>query len=54
MVPLFALFARNALPSRNATISNNAKGGTCVVEAPARFSSEKRRAEARRLLLLIG
>jgi hypothetical protein len=33
MVPLFALFALNASLAWKATNSNNAKGGTCVVEA---------------------
>jgi hypothetical protein len=37
-VPLFALFARKALLRWFATNSNNAKGGTRVVEAPAHLS----------------
>jgi hypothetical protein len=32
-VPLFALFAREALPKQNATNPNNAKGGTTNAEA---------------------
>jgi len=38
MVPLFALFALTALVNWEATNSNNAKGGTGVVDAVKRIS----------------
>jgi len=39
MVPLFALFAPTALFNWEATNSNNAKGGTGVVDAAKRLAS---------------
>jgi hypothetical protein len=39
VVPLFALFALAALFNWEATNSNNAKGGTGVVDAAQRLSS---------------